>query len=102
MKKKVKSTYEAFIEDKEQKELLDKEYRDLLISELLCAIMQEDHISVRKLATAAGVSATTIQEMRAGTKSNITLDTLSKVFTAIGYQVVLEPKSGNGRQIKIA
>lgn len=44
------STYEEFIEDQKQKKLLDREYRDLLISELLLAAMHEDHISVRKLA----------------------------------------------------
>ena len=37
MKKKAKSTYEKFIENEEQKELLDKEYKELLISELLIA-----------------------------------------------------------------
>lgn len=50
MKKKIKSTYEEFIENKKQKKLLDKEYRKLLISELLLAAMEKDHISVKKLA----------------------------------------------------
>lgn len=50
MKRKVRSSYEEFIKNKKQKKLLDKEYRDLLISELLLAAMKEDHISVRKLA----------------------------------------------------
>jgi hypothetical protein len=45
MKKKPKSTYEAFIENDEQKALLDKEYEELLISELLIAAMERDHIS---------------------------------------------------------
>jgi len=44
--KKAKSTYEEFIEDPEQKALLDKEYKKLLMSELLSAAMREDHISV--------------------------------------------------------
>ena len=44
MKKKAKSTYEEFIEDLEQKALLDKEYKELLMSELLSAAMKEDHI----------------------------------------------------------
>ncbi|MEI6243343.1 MAG: hypothetical protein WCP39_08100 [Chlamydiota bacterium] len=56
MKKKTKSTYEEFIENKKQKKLLDKEYRELLISELLLAAMEEDHLSVRKLAAEAEVS----------------------------------------------
>ena len=60
MKKKAKSTYEEFIEDDKQKALLDKEYKELLVSELLMAAMEHDHISVRKLASASGVSPTII------------------------------------------
>lgn len=45
MKKKAKSTYEEFIEDDEQKDLLDKDYKELLLSEVLTAEMERDHIS---------------------------------------------------------
>lgn len=102
MKKKTKSTYDEFIEDKKQKKLLDKEYRELLISELLLAAMEEDHISVRKLAAEADVSPTIIQSLRSGKKTNITLDTLSRILDVVGYQIILAPKSGNGKQLKMA
>ncbi len=92
MKQKAKSTYEAFVEDAEQKQLLDQEYKELLVSELLLASMEEDHISVRKLAASAGVSPTIIQGLRSGKKLNLTLDTLSKILDAIGYQIILAPK----------
>ncbi|HSW72052.1 MAG TPA: helix-turn-helix transcriptional regulator [Chlamydiales bacterium] len=98
MKKKTKSTYEEFIEDKKQKKLLDKEYRKLLISELLLAAMEEDHISVRKLATEAEVSPTIIQSLRSGKKTNITLDTLSRILDVLGYQIILAPKRGPRKQ----
>ena len=102
MKKKAKSTYDQFIEDKKQKNLLDKEYRELLISELLLATMEEDHISVRKLAAEANVSPTIIQSLKSGKKTNITLETLSRILDAIGYQIILAPKSGGGKQLKMA
>jgi DNA-binding Xre family transcriptional regulator len=102
MKKKAKSTYEQLIEDVEQKELLDKEYNDLLLSELLLAIMEDDHISVRKLAMAAGVSPTIIQALKTGKKTNITLDTFSKILDAIGYEIILLPKNQSIRRLKIA
>ena len=92
MKGKEKSTYEEFIEDPKQKERLDKEYKELLVSELLLASMQEDHISVRQLAEAAGVSPTIIQELRSGKKRNVTLETLMKILDAIGYRLILAPK----------
>ena len=102
MKKKPKSTYEKFIENKHQKKLLDREYRDLLISELLLAAMQEDHISVRKLAAEAEVSPTIIQSLKSGKKTNITIDTLSRVLDVIGYQIILAPKTGSGKRLSMA
>ncbi len=102
MKKKIKSTYEEFIENKKQKKLLDKEYRELLISELLLAAMEEDHISVRRLAAKADVSPTIIQNLKSGKKTNITIDTLSRILNVIGYQIILAPKTGSGKHLRIA
>ena len=102
MKKKNKSTYDEFIEDKEEKTLLDEEYKELLLSELLIAAMEHDHISVRKLASAAGVSPTIVQELKSGVKTNITIDTLSKILDAVGYQIIFAPKIKTGRQFKVA
>ena len=102
MKKKIKSTYEEFIENKKQKRLLDKEYRELLISELLLAVMEEDHISVRKLAAEAEVSPTVIQSLRSGKKTNITIETLLRILDAIGYQIIVVSKSNPEKQLKIA
>lgn len=101
MKQKNKSTYEMFTEDVEQKQLLDQEYKELLVSELLLASMEEDHISVRKLAASAGVSPTIIQELRSGKRLNLTIDTLSKILDAIGYQIILAPKDHHKR-LKLA
>lgn len=92
MKKKTKSTYDEFIENGEQRILLDNEYKELILSELLIAAMEHDHISVRKLASIAGVSPTIIQGIRSGMKTNLTLDTLSKILDAVGYQIAFTPK----------
>ena len=102
MKKKAKSTYEEFIEDDEQQALLDKEYKELLLSELLMAAMEHDHISVRKLASAAGVSPTIIQGLKSGSKTNITIDTLSKILDAVGYQIIFAPKNSPEKRLKLA
>lgn len=102
MNKNAKSTYEEFIEDDGQKNLMDKEYKELLLSELLIAAMEQDHISVRKLATAAGVSPTIIQGLRSGSRTNITIDTLSKILDAVGYQIIFAPKHETGKRLKSA
>lgn len=90
MTKKSLSTYEEFIQDPQQKKLLDDEYQELLLSELFLALMSEDQISVRKLAKAAGVSPTIIQEIRTGKKDNLTLKTFLLLIESLGYSLVLE------------
>src|SRR5262249_14460303 len=102
MKKKAKSSYEEFIQDEEQRVLLDNEYKELLLSELLIAAMEQDHISVRKLAAAAGVSPTIIQGLKSGSRKNITIDTLSKILDAVGYQIIFAPKTGSDNRFKLA
>lgn len=101
MKKKVKSTYEEFIENDEQKALLDAEYKELLLSELLMAAMEHNHLSVRKLAAAAGVSPTIIQGLKSGTKTNITIDTLSRILDAVGYQIIFAPKKESEKRARL-
>jgi hypothetical protein len=55
VKKKIQSTFEEFIEAKTpaQKKKFEEGYRDFLLSEIILAAMEEDDISVRKLAKLA-------------------------------------------------
>jgi DNA-binding Xre family transcriptional regulator len=62
----------------------------------------EDQISVRKLASAAGVSPTIIQGLKSGSKTNITIDTLSKILDAVGYQIIFAPKNSPEKRLKLA
>lgn len=94
--KKVKSLYDEFIEELTPQELKEHEdgYRELLLSELLLAAMEEDAVSVRKLAKAAGVSPTIIQGVRSGTNQNLTIKSFVKILKALGCSVIIE-KNGN-------
>jgi hypothetical protein len=56
MKKIIESTYDKITRDKKRKENIEKEYQELLITELLAAAMQKDSTSVRDLAKEAGIS----------------------------------------------
>lgn len=78
----------------EERKNYKREYRSLLFSELLIALMEEDEISVRRLAELAKISPTIIQKIRSGKKKNITLETLVKITSSFGYSLILE------RQIK--
>jgi DNA-binding Xre family transcriptional regulator len=65
-------------------------------------VMEHDPISVRKLTAAAGVSPTIIQGLRSGSRTNITIDTLSKILGAVGYQIIFTSKAKSERIFKAA
>ena len=96
MNKKVKSTYEEHIESltPQEKEEFDQGYRDHLLSELLIALMNQDGISVRRLAKADGISPSLIQGIRSGEKENITMKSFLRIIKALGSTVVVK-KDGN-------
>ncbi len=91
MRKKIESTYDKIIKNKKRKANIDKEYKQLVISELLLAAMAKDNISVRRLAKEAGISPTIIQELKTGKRKNITVDTLIRVLNAVGYTLDAKP-----------
>ena len=93
MSKKSNSTFDEFMNDKVQKELFEKEFKDLLISEMLLALMENDEISVRRLAEGAGISATTVQNIRSGKQKNVSLRTFVKLIDTMGYEISIAPRS---------
>jgi len=93
-KKEFTSTYERLIhEDAEFENDLKKRYREFVLSELLLALMEEDHLSIRKLAKEAGVSPSLIQDLRSGKKDNLTFKSFSNIVEALGYDIVLEKRN---------
>lgn len=101
-KKEFGSTYERLIhEDDEFERDLKKKYREFVLSELLLAVMEEDHLSIRKLAKEAGVSASLIQDLRSGKKDNLTLKSFSHIADALGYDIVLERRRSKTRPTKL-
>ena len=92
-KKEYSSTYERLIsEDPDFEKDLNKRYHEFILSELLLAIMQEDHISIRKLAEEANVSPSLIQDLRSGKRENLTLKNFSNIISALGYDIILEKR----------
>ena len=82
-----KTTFDREMENPVFREAFDREYEDFLLSETLCQAMEENHVSVRKLAEQAHVSAGFIQGIRSGKAKNITLGKLSPVLEVLGYRV---------------
>lgn len=90
MSKKVMSTYEREMQDPEFKESYKKEYKEFLLSELLCAMMEEDDVSVRKLAKAVNLSPSVIQKLRSGEQKDIKFTNFINIAKEFGYTLILE------------
>ena len=93
IKKKKLSTYEETILNSKVKKDLDTGYKELVISELVLALMQEDHVSVRMLAKEAGLSPTTIQELK--TKNKLpNMKTFFKIMDHFNLRVTIQKENG--------
>ena len=84
------STFDRIMKNKKRREKFEKGYNKSLISEFILEAMEENHISVRKLAEKANVSPAIIQNLRTGKTINITLKKLNNITNALGYRVLIE------------
>ena len=70
-KKQGLSTFERIMKDKNRKVQFEKGYRHFLLSELIIALMENDHKSVRQLAKEAKLSPTVVQSIRSGQQKDL-------------------------------
>ena len=91
MTKKIKSTFDKFIESlsPQERKKYDEEYREFILSELILAAMEKDNISVRKLAKMAGVSPTIVQAMRSGSKTDFSMQSFFKILRGLGSKKIM-------------
>jgi DNA-directed RNA polymerase subunit F len=96
MTKKTQSTSEKFIKSLSPQELkeFNEGYKNFALSELILAIMEQDEISVRKLAKIADVSPTIIQEMRSGLKKNYSMESFYKILKTLGFDQFMVGHNG--------
>jgi transcriptional regulator with XRE-family HTH domain len=99
MTKRKQSTFDRVMQNPKQKKAFDKEYSQFLFSELVLEAMEEQKISVRKLAQKSGVSTSIIQNLRSMKPANITLKTLSSLLDVLGYE--LRAKK-NGKEYRLS
>lgn len=88
--KKVKSEFDKGMENPKFRKLFEREYGELLLSELILAMMEEDKFSVRKLAKEIGIAPSVLQSIRSGTHSNLTLRNFIKLISALGGEVTIK------------
>jgi hypothetical protein len=87
------STYDKEMTNPKFQKLFHNEYRKLLLSELLIALMENDCKSVRQLAKKAGLSPTIIQNLRSGKQTDLKISNFINISRACGYKVILENKN---------
>ena len=84
------STYERKMKDPKFKKTYKASYKELLFSELIISMMEDDEKSVRKLAEEARISSSVIQDLRSGKQYDIRVSNLIKLAHAFGYEVILK------------
>lgn len=102
--KKTKSTCEEFVASLSPaaKRKFDAEYQELVISELILAIMEQDDISVRKLAKLAGVSPTVVQAMRSGSKNDFSMQSFLKILNGLGCEKLVVERHGQSYPLDLS
>jgi DNA-binding Xre family transcriptional regulator len=86
-----KSTVETFVDSLSPSELkkFKAGYRDFALSELILALMEQDEVSVRKLAEIAEVSPSVVQAMRSGMKKDFTMQSFFKILKGLGCKKLM-------------
>ncbi|PKL16346.1 MAG: hypothetical protein CVV49_16750 [Spirochaetae bacterium HGW-Spirochaetae-5] len=84
------TSFEQLMQDPKQREKFDKEYSKFIIKEFLLEAMNENHMSVRKLAEESGVSTSIIQNIKSEKSTNITFNTLNSLMSTLGYRIIIE------------
>jgi len=86
--KKPMSTFDKMMQDPKRKKKYEEGYREFLLSELLIDLMNDEEVSVRKLAKEAGLSTAVVQGIRSGERKNVTLNSVGSIFHAMGWKLV--------------
>lgn len=84
------STFERKMKNPKFKKAFEEGYRELLFSELMISIMEDDDVSIRELAKEAELSPSVIQDLRSGKQHDIKVSNLIKIAHAFGYEVILQ------------
>ena len=89
-KKKFHSVFHDVIESKEFKDTYEKEQKEFALSELIISLMENDDISIRKLAKKINVAPATIQRLRSGDRTDAKLSNFLSIVEACGGSVFVK------------
>lgn len=90
-----KSTYDRMMQNPDWSADFISGYEEFLISETLIEMMNEQKFTVKSLAERAGVSTTTIQNIKKGSAKNMKLKTIIPVLSVLGCKLKLEKNANH-------
>jgi len=90
-----KTTFDKWMENENIKKQFKKERKELFLSELIIALMEDDHKSVRALSKETDLSPSVIQNLRSRHQQDVKMKNFVKIVSACGYHLILE--KGNNR-----
>lgn len=84
------STFDKMMQNPDFKVKFEDGYQEFLLSELLIAIMENDHISVDQLAKNANISPDIIENICSGKEPDMNISHFLQIVQVCGYNLVLE------------
>lgn len=84
------STFERMMQNHDFQAKFETGYQEFLLSELLIAIMENDHISVTELAESAHISPNLIKDICYGKQKDLKMSNFLQIAKACGYSLILE------------
>lgn len=86
------TTLDVFLSNEKRRKTFQADLADEVFSEMFYALMEDDGISVRKLAKLAGVSPTTVQTLKTAGVQHTTIGTLASVLAPFGVSIAFQKK----------
>jgi len=89
MTKKLTTTFDKWMKNPTIKRAYEDSYQEFVLSEMIRALMENDHKSVRGLAKKVGLSPTVIQDIRSGKQEDMKVKNFISIVHACGYHLFL-------------
>jgi hypothetical protein len=84
------STFDSMMKNPDFQAKFETGYQEFLLSELLIAIVENDHRSVAQLAKSAQISRAIIEDVCNGKEKDMKMSNFLQIAQVCGYRLILE------------
>jgi hypothetical protein len=86
---KPRTTFDRIMKNPKRHRKFESKYRSFLLSEVIHGLMEQEGKSIRELAREVGISPTVVQDIRSGSRTNVTLRSFLGLVQALGGEVAV-------------